>query len=104
MVDINRRQFIKLTLSAAAVAAVAPAFVAPVEAEVPELAKARDLRGSFDGGGSFFKLKGNIVARDLGDKIEFAGWINAPARCNGRDLSVQHPESGVWLPVEILSP
>lgn len=104
---MNRREFLKLTLSTAAVAAVAPTFVAPAVAELPALDVARNLRGSYDGGQTFFKLKGEIVARDLGDRIEFEGWINAPvhghptAQPSERRLVVEHPESGIWLPVEI---
>ena len=100
MVDVSRRTFLKLTLSAAAVAATAPHFAIPEAAEMPALGDAENLLASYDGGASFFKLKGKIVARLVGDNVEFDGFIFAPKRgVGGQQLAVQHPESGIWVPV-----
>lgn len=102
MVDMSRRTFLKLSLSAAAVATLAPQYVIPDSeaVEAPALGDAQDLLGSYDSGATFFKLKGKIVARLVGDEVEFDGFIFAPKRgIGGQLLRVQHPESGIWLPV-----
>ena len=96
--ELNRRQFL-ISVGAATVAAAVPKYVVPDEPAEP-LAKARDLLASYDQGATFFKLKGDIVAREVGDRIEFEGYIFASKYAvDGRPLAVQHPESGFWVQV-----
>ena len=99
MVDMTRRQFLA-SMAAAAVVAAAPSYVVPAEVELPEVDPEVDLLGSYDGGATHFKLRGNIKARARGDKVEFIGWLKVPKHgLAGRRLSVQHPETQIWLDI-----